>query len=93
MDLDTDEEDGDMYSMQRPATPWGDELSRVFEALGSGENKFTQQMACPPGSLDFSNNHEEDLFAEDDASTKAEIGAERIKYVTAKEECGVCLEL
>ncbi len=74
MDLDADEGVGDMYAIQGPAPPWGDDPSWSFEALGSGKNVSTQQMACPPGSLDFSNGHEEDLFAEDGASTKAEGG-------------------
>ena len=74
MELDADEGVGDMYAMQGPAPPWGDDPSWSFEALGSGKDVSTQQMACPPGSLDFSNGHEEDLFAEDGASTKAEGG-------------------
>ena len=74
MEIDADEGVGDMYTMHGPSPPWGDDPSWSFEALGSGKNVSTQQMACPPGSLDFNNDNDEGLFTEDGASTKAEGG-------------------
>jgi len=80
MDLDGDEGVDMSYPIHGPSPPWADDPSWSFEGLSSGRAVSTQQMACPPGSLDFSHDRDEDLFttdvggADDGASTKAEGG-------------------
>lgn len=69
MDLDADEGVDMSYPMHGPLPPWEDNPSWSF-ALEKGHS---QMAACPPGSLDFTNDADEDLF-DGAASTKAEGG-------------------
>jgi len=77
MDLDADEGIDLSYPIHGPSPPWSDDPGWSFEAIGSKQP--SQMMACPPASLDFNNDADEDLFDggadNDGASTKAEGGA------------------